>query len=97
LQVPEEDILSRNQEVLGELDLREVILVINHVDLRLVLALLGCLDDHENPLLKILVDSILLIALILLSSSMIFLTLLLGDFCRSGLKARIISLVLVTK
>ena len=72
LGVPEENILSRYQEVLGELDLREVILVVNHAHFRLGLALLGCLDYHKDPPFKILVDSIFLVAFVLLLCAMIF-------------------------
>ena len=64
--------------MLGELDLREMILVVNHVHLRVRLALLGCLEDHENPLLQIFLDPILLVKLVFLLSAIIFLLLLLG-------------------
>ena len=62
--------------MLGEPDLWKMILVVNHVHLWLRLALFGCLDDHEHPLLQILVDPILLVELVLLLSAMIFITLL---------------------
>ena len=62
--------------MLGELDLREMILVVNHEHLRLRLALLGCLQNHENPLLQIFLDPILLVELVFLLSAIIFLLLL---------------------
>jgi hypothetical protein len=62
--------------VLGELDFREMILVVNHEHLRLRLALLGCLQNHENPLLQIFLDPILLVELVFLLSAIIFLVLL---------------------
>ena len=64
--------------MLGELDLREMILVVNHEHLRLRLALLWCLEDHEHPLLQIFLDPILLVELVLLLSAIIFLLLLFG-------------------
>jgi hypothetical protein len=70
-----------------------VILVVNHVDIRLGLAPLGCLDYHEHPLLQILVDSILFVALVLLLSSMIFLGFLFGECCGCDLRACINSWV----
>ena len=74
-----------------------MILGVNHVDIWLGLAPLGCLDDHKHPLLQILVDSILLVALVLLLSSMIFLDFLFGEFCGCDLRVCIISWVFETQ
>ena len=64
--------------MLGEPDLWEMVLIVNHVHLWLRLTLFGCLHDHEDPLLQILVDSILLVKLVLLLSPVVLLVLLFG-------------------